>query len=390
MANRDITTNTRLRLITPERSDTRIPDDRPTVVHALGGSGDAVRAASVIAAVEQVGLFRQLVVHSGTGGDPGAGGVLLRDLEMPVPRHHLCAPVEAGAARMAALLNGFEEILALESPDLVVVYGAGNTALAASLAAGKQDVALAHVEAGLRSGGPHPSLDLNRILIDRLADTLLAASSSAGANLLVEGVPDTRVHVVGSTSIDTLRRHESKALHRSVWTAWGLERGRYVLVALTSRDNIERGAAELDGAVAELAGRESVAFCTPPWGTAHLEASGRRATLEAAGVRCGDPEGYIDFLSLLAGAGAVVTDSGSVQDEACALGVHCNTIGAHTDRPAALERGMNILLGDDPLALAAVTPGVAGPTPGAVPLWDGRASERAASVIAANYAIRTH
>lgn len=389
MGKGDVTTNPRLRLIASEPAEPGRQDQRPSVVHAIGGSGDAVRAASVVAALERLGLFRQLVVDSRTGVEAAGRDALLQELGLPEPSHHLSAPVDAGAARTAALLHGFEDVLALETTDLVVVYGAGNTALAASLAAGKQDVALAHVEAGLRSGGPHPSLDLNRVLIDRLADTLLAASSSAGANLLGEGVPDTRVHVVGSTGIDTLRRHEPAALQRADWAKAGVERGRYVLVIVTGRRHLEGDATTLEQAIIELADRERVLLCAPR-GTSQLGSAERRDRLEAAGVRCVDPGGYTGFLSLLAGAGAVVTDSGAVQDEACALGVRCHTLGAHTDRPAAVERGMNVLLPEGPTMLSAVTTCAAERTPGAVPLWDGRAAERAADIIAAHYAIRSH
>ena len=99
------------------------------------------------------------------------------------------------------------------------------------------------------------------------------------------------------------------------------------------------------------------------------------------GVRCLDPAGYLDFLSLQAGAGTIVTDSGGVQEEASALGVPCYTLRANTERPITISRGTNVLLGDDPESLDEVTVSHRPPTPCVIPLWDGHAGDRAADAI---------
>ena len=97
-------------------------------------------------------------------------------------------------------------------------------------------------------------------------------------------------------------------------------------------------------------------FPIHPRTRARLVADGGLARLEAAGVRCIDPVGYLEFLSLQAGAGAIVTDSGGVQEEASALGVSCFTFRPNTERPITLTHGTNVLLADDPAALADVRP----------------------------------
>ena len=104
-------------------------------------------------------------------------------------------------------------------------------------------------------------------------------------------------------------------------------------------------------------------------------------------MRCIDPVGYLDFLSLQSGAGAVVTDSGGVQEETSALGVRCYTFRPDTERPITLTHGTNTLLGDDPAALDAGPLATWDPTPSAIPLWDGHAGERVADVLVTNYAL---
>ena len=97
--------------------------------------------------------------------------------------------------------------------------------------------------------------------------------------------------------------------------------------------------------------------------------------------------GYLDFLSLQMGAGAIVTDSGGVQEESSALGVACFTFRPNTERPVTLTHGTNMLLGDDPMEIASLRPAAWQPTPSAIPLWDGHAGERVADVLVAQYAL---
>jgi UDP-N-acetylglucosamine 2-epimerase (non-hydrolysing) len=104
-------------------------------------------------------------------------------------------------------------------------------------------------------------------------------------------------------------------------------------------------------------------------------------------VLCGPPLSYLDFVSLETGAGAIVTDSGTVQEEACALGVRCYTLRSSTERVATLTTGTNTLLGDELRDIADVRPARFAPTPCAIPRWDGHAGERIAEALIANYAI---
>jgi UDP-N-acetylglucosamine 2-epimerase (non-hydrolysing) len=116
-----------------------------------------------------------------------------------------------------------------------------------------------------------------------------------------------------------------------------------------------------------------------------LEQEGATGRLEAAGVHCLEPVGYLDFLSLQTGAGAIVTDSGGVQEEASALGVPCHTLRANTERPITISHGTNVLLGDDPDRLDQVSLPSRPPMPCSIPYWDGHAAERAADAILAAY-----
>jgi len=187
--------------------------------------------------------------------------------------------------------------------------------------------------------------------------------------------------------IDSLRQCEKRARALREWSAVGVEEGEYVLITLHRPQNVDephRLAAIVD-ALAGLAAHAPVVFPIHPRTRARLAGDGGLDRLAAAGVRCIEPVGYLAFLSLQAGAGAVVTDSGGVQEETSALGVSCFTFRPNTERPVTLTHGTNVLLGDDPADIADVRPSGFTPTPCAIPLWDGHAGERVADLLASRY-----
>jgi UDP-N-acetylglucosamine 2-epimerase (non-hydrolysing) len=166
------------------------------------------------------------------------------------------------------------------------------------------------------------------------------------------------------------------------------ERG-YVLVTLHRPSNVDdpvRLAGIVQG-LEGLAAHSPVVFPIHPRTRARLDADGGLSRLESAGVACIEPVAYLEFLSLQAGAGAIVTDSGGVQEEASALGVSCFTFRPNTERPVTLTHGTNVLLGEDATEIGDIRPVEHPPTPCAIPLWDGHAGRRVADVLIANYAM---
>jgi UDP-N-acetylglucosamine 2-epimerase (non-hydrolysing) len=376
-----------LSLVPP--ASTQPSDERPTIVHVIGARPNFVKMAPIVAALERRGVFRQLVVHTGQHYDKRMSDEILADLDFPEPDYFLGVGSGTHGVQTAKVLAEFEKVLIEIEPDLVVVAGDVNSTLACALAASKLGIAVAHVEAGLRSFDWEMPEEVNRILTDRISDTLFTHSPEAADNLEAEGITGGRVHFVGNTMIDSLRRCEKRARAMRAWERVGVEEMAYVLVTLHRPANVD-DAVRLDaivGGIEQLAGHAPVVFPIHPRTRARLAEDGGLGRLEEAGVRCIEPVGYLEFLSLQAGAGAIVTDSGGVQEESSALGVSCFTFRPNTERPVTLTHGTNVLLGDDPAELAEIRLAEHLPTPSAIPLWDGRAAERVADVLVANYAI---
>ncbi|MEA2248310.1 MAG: hypothetical protein QOH46_2839 [Solirubrobacteraceae bacterium] len=354
-----------------------------TILHVFGARPNFVKMAPVIRALSAKADVRNVLAHTGQHYDHRMSADVLTDLEVREPDHFLGVGSGTHGEQTAKALAACEALLLQLQPDLLVVAGDVNSTLAGALAASKLGIPIAHVEAGLRSFDWTMPEEINRVVTDRLSDVLLTTSPEAEANLVREGIPAERVRFVGNTMIDSLRRFEAKALERAAWRAHDVPEGEYVLVTLHRPSNVD-APAQLAAIVAELAalaGRAPVIFPVHPRTAARLEASGGMATLTAAGVRCIEPVGYLDFLSLEQGAGAIVTDSGGIQEEAAALGIPCYTLRANTERPITTTLGGNTLLGESPAALRRVEVQPGTRTPCAIPLWDGHAGERIAAVL---------
>ncbi len=358
------------------------------VAHVVGARPNFVKMASVIAALAAYPELDQVIVHTGQHYDPALSDRVLVDLGFRTPDHMLGVGSGTHAEQTARALERFEAVLLDEQPSLVVVAGDVNGTLAGALAAAKLGIPVAHVEAGLRSGDWTMPEEINRVLTDRLSDLLFVHSPEAVENLDREGIDLSRVHNVGNTMIDSLFRLRERAARRRGWLSLGLKEGEYVLVTLHRPSNVDDPdrLVAISDALARLASREHVVFPIHPRTRARLEALGCLDRLVYAGVACLDALPYLEFLSLELGAGAVLTDSGGIQEETSCLGIRCFTFRDNTERPVTVTLGTNTLIGTDPNAIDVVT---TAPRDAAVaiPLWDGAAGTRVAAVIAAALAV---
>jgi UDP-N-acetylglucosamine 2-epimerase (non-hydrolysing) len=357
--------------------------DTGVIIHAVGARPNFVKMAPLIEALHQRGASNQLVVHTGQHYDRKMSDEILEDLNFPESNYSLGVGSGTHGEQTGKVLIAFEQILMREQPEAVVVAGDVNSTLACALAASKLQIPVVHLESGLRSGDWTMPEEINRVLTDRLSDVLLTHSPEAHDNLAREGVDTERVHLVGNTMIDSLHRLQATARARAVWTRYGLDPGDYILVTLHRPSNVDEPArlAAIVSGLCSLAAQAPIVFPVHPRTRAQLAAGTALERLEATGVRCVEPVGYLDFLSLQAGAGTIVTDSGGVQEEASALGIPCYTLRANTERPVTISHGTNMLLGDDPRRLREVKLSHRPPTPCAIPLWDGHAAQRAADTI---------
>ncbi len=350
-----------------------------TLLHVTGARPNFPKAAPVIAALARRGA-RQRLVHTGQHYDDRMSEIFFRELDLPRPDINLGVGSGSHAEQTAAILVGLETEMLQTRPDMVIVYGDVNSTLAASIAAAKLQIPVAHVEAGLRSFDMSMPEEINRIVTDRLADLLLCTSPDAIAHLAHEGVPAYRIHLVGNPMIDTLLANLSRLDSQKARADLGLPED-YLVATLHRPGNVDdpESAAELVALVHTAAARSEIVLPLHPRGRRVLEALGMG---DHPRVHVVEPLGYLDFMSLVRGARAVITDSGGVQEETTVLGVPCLTLRPNTERPVTITHGTNRLASaatlieqlDEVLAESV-------DTDRRPPLWDGHAGERIAEVI---------
>jgi UDP-N-acetylglucosamine 2-epimerase (non-hydrolysing) len=353
------------------------------IVYVVGTRPNFVKTAPVIAALRaRIPAGRHAIVHTGQHYDRLMSEVFLEELGVPAPDYMLEVGSGSHAQQTARVMERLEPVLTDERPDLVIVPGDVNSTAAAALTAAKMQIPVAHIEAGLRSFDRTMPEELNRIVTDQLSDQLFIHSPEANDNLHAEGIPAERIHLVGNTMIDTLVALEERFRNADAASKLGVEPGSFVLVTL-HRPALVDGPllSETIGQLASLARETPVVFPVHPRTRAMMEA----IDSEHPGLLLCEPLGYLDFLSLLADAGAVLTDSGGIQEETTYLGIPCFTLRDNTERPITISAGTNTLLGLDPAAIATI-PAVlnqrGGGAPSTPPLWDGHAAERIAAIVA--------
>lgn len=354
----------------------------PLVLHVTGARPNFPKAAPVMRAVDGLGVEQRLV-HTGQHYDERMCDVFFRQLGLPQPDVNLGIGSGTHAQQTAAVMVGLESLFLERRPSVVVVYGDVNSTLAAALVAAKLEIPLAHVEAGLRSFDRSMPEEVNRVVTDRLSDLLFATSADAVAHLGNEGVAAGRIHLVGNPMIDTLLANLDRFDEVAARAQHGLD-GPYAVATLHRPANVDTSldAQAMVKTMHRVADLVQIVLPLHPRGRGALVDAG---LLDHPAIRVVEPLGYVEFLGLVRGADAVVTDSGGVQEETTVLGVPCLTLRPNTERPVTITHGTNQLVTREDLpwrteeVLAAGRAGRANHR--VPPLWDGRAGVRIAEVL---------
>lgn len=352
-----------------------------------------MKMAPLLRAIAKYPQIEATLIHTGQHYDPNLSDVFFEDLEMRRP--DLCLDVGSGSHAMqtARVLERFEAVLLQAAEqgrpfDRVIVVGDVNSTMAATLAAAKCSVPVAHVEAGLRSFDRSMPEELNRLVTDVLADMLFVSEPGGVQNLLREGTDERKIFLVGNVMIDTLRRMLPKARSRRGLQSHGLAPGGYGVVTLHRPSNVDDPAVlgRLLDVLVEVSRCIPLVFPVHPRTRQRMEQHAVWQRLpDGARILVLPPIGYVDLLEFTSQAKVIVTDSGGLQEEATALGVPCLTMRFNTERPVTVSEGTSTLVGNDPHALREQLDAVLKGSykRGTCPeLWDGRAADRIANILA--------
>jgi UDP-N-acetylglucosamine 2-epimerase (non-hydrolysing) len=331
-----------------------------SVAVVLGTRPEIIKLGPVILALKK-SKIPFFVIHTGQHYSHKMDGQFFEDLGLPKPKYlnkHF-AKLQRGLShgeQTAEILLFVESVLLREKPCCVVVEGDTNTVLGAALVARKLGIAVAHVEAGLRSGDWRMPEEHNRVMTDHISDLLFAPTSAASRNLQSEKVRG-KVRVVGNTIVDSVLQNRKRAQGRKILGDLGLDPNmNFILCTAHREENVDNfGTIDRFLSVLETVSESfhtPIAFVIHPrtrHRLQHFSQFDRLARIPR--IKIVDPVGYLDFLCLLSTCSLALTDSGGVQEEACILKVPCVTLRDNTERPETVTVGANLIAGMDPKAV---------------------------------------
>jgi len=322
------------------------------LMQVVGARPQFVKLAPVSRAIEAANArgasIESVVVHTGQHYDPALSDVFFSELGIPEADLDLGVGSGSHGRQTARMLEGLEQAFQERRPDLVLTYGDTNSTLAATLAAAKLHVPVAHVEAGLRSFNRRMPEETNRLVADHLSDLLFAPTPEAMRNLEREGLTD-RARQVGDVMLDALRAFAPVARERSqVLERLGLDRGGYLVATLHRAENTDASRlAALLGALAHIGTPARPVILPLHPRTAHVIKDAGLALPHGDALRTVPTLGYLDMIALVAEARMVLTDSGGLQKEAFFLGRPCVTLREETEWVETVTGGGNVVAGTD-------------------------------------------
>ncbi|HEX5359120.1 MAG TPA: UDP-N-acetylglucosamine 2-epimerase (non-hydrolyzing) [Candidatus Nitrosotalea sp.] len=285
------------------------------------------------------------IVHTGQHYSYFFDKLFFEQLKFPKPDYHLKVGSGTQAQQMAALVERFEKVLLKEKPDLVFSFSDANPALS-GIVASKMGIKVAHLEAGMRSYDWRMPEEKNRRLMDSISDYLFTPTSGTRRNLLEEGIPSHRIFQIGKPIWDVLHLFRRQIDENNIMEKLGVERDGYFLVTAHRPENVgvKTPLKNILGTLETIYKKygKRVIFPIHPRSRASIKSFGLKVP---EGTTLMDPLGFLEFSKLEKNAFCCVTDSGTVQEDACIFKVPCVTMRISTERAETVEIGSNIVAG---------------------------------------------
>ena len=353
--------------------------ERYHIVTVVGARPQFIKAAALSRAIACNDRLHEVIVHSGQHYDHNLSGSFFQELEIPAPKYNLGIGSASHNQQMATFIAAFDEILTIENPDLVIVYGDTNTTSAAAIATAKRNIPLAHVEAGLREWNKKIPEEVNKLLTDAVTDIFFCPTQTAVNNLAKVGTVNN-VHLTGDISLDLL--HSSSATYATksaLQEKYGLE-GDYIFMTC-HRDRNTDIKENLDSILRAVADLEcQVILPLHPRTANAIDTYGYQSRI-GDNIIITEPLGFWTTQSLLKYASLAITDSGGIIKEAYFHRVPTVIIDQQTEWIEAVDEGWATVVGPDYEQIKKAVDSTAIPDIHTNALGDGKCGERIVSTL---------
>lgn len=314
------------------------------VMTIFGTRPEIIRLSLVMKVLDK--YCEHITVHTGQNYHESLSDIFLRDLEVRTPDVHLGIRANTFGEQIGQMLTGIDNLLAEHKPDRILILGDTNSALAAIVAA-RRGIKVFHMEAGNRCYDDRVPEEVNRRIVDHSSSVLMPYTHRSKDNLVREGIERERIFVTGNPIKEVLDYFASGVEQSDVMSRFAISSNDFFLVTMHRSENVD----EPERLERLLKGLALVAdkYEKPLLVSVHPRTQNKLKdfglTPESSHVRLLEPLGFFDFVKLEKNALAVLSDSGTVQEECAIFGIPNVTIRDVTERPETIECGSNILSG---------------------------------------------
>ncbi len=313
----------------------------------LGTRPEIIRLSRIIPLLDEAA--DHVLVHTGQNFHPGLSDVFFAELGVRDPDVYLGVKGDTFAQQFARLLEAIEPLFLEMRPERLLILGDTNSGLV-SIVARRLGIPVFHMEAGNRCFDDRVPEEVNRRVIDHCSSVLLPYTHRSKENLVAEGIDRSRIFVTGNPIQQVIEHYGSLTDASDVIERLGLESGRFILVTMHRAENVdvEPRLRDLVEALTRLHSSYGLPILCSLHPRTRSRIEGFGIDKDRAGLVFVEPLGFPDFVRLEREAWCIVTDSGTVQEEACLFGKPNVTVREVTERPETLEAGSNILSGTEP------------------------------------------
>lgn len=324
------------------------------VLTIFGTRPEIIRLSVVIKVLDQ--HCEHVTVHTGQNYVESLSDIFFRDLAVRPANIHLAIRSSSFGEQAGQIISMTDEVLKNEKPDRVLILGDTNSALSA-IAAARRGIPVFHMEAGNRCFDDRVPEEVNRRIIDHSSTILMPYTERSRANLLAEGIDGERIFVTGNPIAEVVSSFSEQIEASEALEKFSVAPFEYFLVTLHRAENTSKAArlSEIFEGISQISSKfgKTVLVSVHPRTAEKLKEF--QIKVDEDRIKMLEPLGFFDFVKLEKNALAVLTDSGTVQEECCIFRVPNITLRDVTERPETVECGSNILSGGDPDSIVRTT-----------------------------------
>lgn len=317
------------------------------VMTVLGTRPEIIRLSLIMKKLDR--YCNHVLVHTGQNFDDNLSSIFFRDLGLREPDYYLGIQADSFGEQIGKIVTEAEKAIVTEKPDRILILGDTNSGLA-SIIAKRMRIPVFHMEAGNRCFDDRVPEEVNRVIIDHCSTIFLPYTHRSKENLLREGISNEVIHVIGNPIYEVITHHSKEIEQSKILDKFGVKPQKYFLVTMHRAENVD-DEYRLKSTFTGL-DRINTEYHLPVICSIHPRTRNKieKSNLKISNkeIHLATPFGFFDFVQLEKNAACVITDSGTVQEECCILGIPNITIRDVTERPETIESGSNMLTSTSP------------------------------------------